>query len=95
MFSISLYLVEEDETIGAVKTKNWVVEEKPKPSKNMITGYRRKKGISKRGTPYILNIALLKDGGSQVTSVWRKKDDSKAQRIAKKWHAQEKSFARS
>jgi hypothetical protein len=95
MISLTLCLIEQNETIGATKTKNWVIEEKPKPEKSQIIGYRRKKGISERGKPYMLNIALLKGGGSQVTSVWRKKEDPKAQRIARKFHAQEKKFMRS
>ena len=95
MISIILHLTEQDETTGAVKTKNWVVEEKSKPPQSQIVGYRRKKGINKRGKPYMLNIALLKGGGSHVTSIWRRKNDPKAQRIAKKFNAKEKSFARS
>ena len=81
-----LVFCEEDKpTIGVTKTKNWIISEKPKPPKSEISRYRRIKGISKRGKPYIVNIAFKKGGGSEATSVWRKKSDPKAQRIASKF----------
>ncbi len=49
---------------------NYIVEDLPSPPKAQIKAYRRK-----RVNGELLTIAILKGGGSRVTSIWRPKDD--------------------
>lgn len=54
--------------------KNYVVEDLPNP-KGKIIGYRRIRPPNQPG--HLVNIALLKGGGSKATSVWHPKTERK------------------
>lgn len=55
------------------KSKNWNVKELEKPKKSEVRGYRR---VKRNGT--IINIALLKNGKTQATSIWKPKKSRRA-----------------
>lgn len=48
---------------------NYIVEDLPSPPRSQIKAYRRKRVDGK-----LLTVAILKGGGSRVTSIWRPKE---------------------
>ena len=66
-------------------TKNFIVEDlKDKPIKSEIKGYCRKVIFDKGGTRHLINIALLKGGGTKATSVWHPKKEGSARSMLHK-----------
>jgi len=55
--------------VKTVIKPNYIVEDLPNPPKSQVRAYRRK-----RVGNTLLTIAILKSGGSRVTSIWKPKD---------------------
>jgi len=80
MISIS-YLFEAlaDEKVEKVEvSKNYIIQDlKDRPPESEIETYRRKITYDKDGNKHIINLAILKGGGTKATSIWHtKKEDS-------------------
>lgn len=72
--------------IGVEQTKNYVVEDYKNPPKSQVAKWRRKEVGG-----HILNIAVLKNGKTVVTSVWhpkteRSSDTPAVRRVLDKTH---------
>lgn len=59
-----------------VEKPNFIVEDLKNPPKDKIKGYRRIRPPNQKG--HLVNIALLKGGGSVATSVWHPKSEKKS-----------------
>jgi hypothetical protein len=82
MISLS-YLFEEalaDDKVDKVEvSKNYIIQDlKDRPPESEIATYRRKVVLDKDGNKHIINLAILKGGGTKATSIWHTKKESSA-----------------
>jgi hypothetical protein len=81
MISVS-YLFEAlaDEKVSKVEvSKNYIIQDlKDRPPEEDIETYRRKVTYDKDGNKHIINLAILKGGGTKATSIWHTKKEGSA-----------------
>ncbi len=81
MLSIS-YLFEAlaAEKVDKVEvSKNYIIQDlKDRPPESEIETYRRKITYDKDGNKHIINLAILKGGGTKATSIWHTKKEGSA-----------------
>jgi hypothetical protein len=60
-------------------SKNYIIQDlKDRPPENNISTYRRKVTYDKDGNKHIINLAILKGGGTKATSIWHTKKEGSA-----------------
>ncbi len=81
MINVS-YLFEAlaDNKVSKVEvSKNYIIQDlKDRPPEEDIEAYRRKITYDKDGNKHIINLAILKGGGTKATSVWHTKKEGSA-----------------
>ena len=81
MISISfLFEALADEKVSKVEvSKNYIIQDlKDRPPEEDIETYRRKITYDKDGNKHIINLAILKGGGTKATSIWHTKKEGSA-----------------
>src|ERR1035437_9263833 len=60
-------------------SKNYIIQDlKDRPPEEDIATYRRKVNYDKDGNKHIINLAILKGGGTKATSIWHTKKEGSA-----------------
>ena len=78
MISVScLFEALADNKVSKVEvSKNYIIQDlKDRPPEEDIEAYRRKITYDKDGNKHIINLAILKGGGTKATSVWHTKKE--------------------
>ena len=81
MLSISfLFEALADDKVEKVEvSKGYIIQDlKDRPPESEISTYRRKVVFDKDGNKHIINLAILKGGGTKATSIWHTKKEGSA-----------------
>jgi len=67
-------------------SKNYIIQDlKDRPPESEISTYRRKVTYDKDGNKHIINLAILKSGGTKATSIWHTKQEGSARSMLSRW----------
>ena len=68
-----------DKTEKVEVSRNYIIQDlKDRPPESDIETYRRKVVLDKQGNKHIINLAILKGGGTKATSIWHTKKEGSA-----------------
>ena len=89
MISLS-YLFEEtlpaDKVSKLEVSKNYIIQDlKDRPPESDIKTYRRKVEYDKEGNKHLVNLSILKGGGTKATSIWHTKKEGSARSMLDRW----------
>lgn len=60
-------------------SRGYIIQDlKDRPPESEISTYRRKVVFDKDGNKHIINLAILKGGGTKATSIWHTKKEGSA-----------------